>query len=105
MRFTYTLIIGILSITGWSCEENIPTIQPVDYVDPMIGTEFFGHTFPGATLPYAMVQLSPDNGTDGWTFSSGYAYKENTIVGFSHTHLSGVGYTACGDVFDHADNL
>lgn len=72
--------------------------EPVDYVDPMIGTDFFGHTFPGAALPFGMVQLSPDNGTDGWTYSAGYAYKDNSIMGFSHTHLSGVGYTACGDV-------
>ncbi len=72
--------------------------DPVDYVDPMIGTDFFGHMFPGATLPFGMVQLSPDNDTEGWTYSAGYAYKNTTIKGFSHTHLSGVGYTACGDV-------
>ncbi len=71
---------------------------PVDFVDPFIGTDFFGHMFPGATLPYGMVQLSPDNDTDGWTYSAGYAYENTTIRGFSHTHLSGVGYTACGDV-------
>ena len=91
-------ILASLSLLNSCNEENTPDKLPVDYVDPMIGTDFFGHTFPGATLPYAMVQLSPDNGTDGWTFSSGYAYKEHTILGFSHTHLSGVGYTACGDV-------
>jgi len=72
--------------------------KPVQYVDPIIGTDFFGHTFPGATLPFAMVQLSPDNDTKGWTYSSGYSYQDNTIMGFSHTHLSGTGYTACGDV-------
>lgn len=76
---------------------NIPK-KPVDYVDPFIGTDFFGHTFPGATLPYAMVQLSPDNDTDGWTYSSGYSYPDQTIMGFSHTHMSGTGYTGCGDV-------
>jgi len=72
--------------------------RPVDYVDPFIGTDFFGHTFPGATVPFAMVQLSPDNDTEGWTYSSGYSYPDNTIMGFSHTHLSGTGYTGLGDV-------
>jgi predicted alpha-1,2-mannosidase len=72
--------------------------MPIDYVDPLIGTDFFGHTFPGATLPFAMVQLSPDNHTEGWTYSSGYSYPDNTIMGFSHTHLSGTGYTGYGDV-------
>ncbi|MCG8306403.1 MAG: GH92 family glycosyl hydrolase [Cytophagales bacterium] len=100
MRFIYFLLFSLaLSFLAGSCNrKSTGNLQPVDYVDPMIGTDFFGHTYPGATRPYAMVQLSPDNGTDGWTFSSGYAYKENTIMGFSHTHLSGVGYTACGDV-------
>ncbi|MBX2843240.1 MAG: GH92 family glycosyl hydrolase [Flammeovirgaceae bacterium] len=72
--------------------------KSVDYVDPFIGTDFFGHTFPGATSPFGMVQLSPDNDTEGWTYSSGYSYQDNTIMGFSHTHLSGTGYTGCGDV-------
>lgn len=96
--FKFVIII-IFSLFVVSCvkNQNSPK-QAVDYVDPMIGTDFFGHTYPGATLPYAMVQLSPDNGTDGWTYSAGYAYKDNSIIGFSHTHLSGVGYTACGDV-------
>lgn len=80
------------------CNKDSSSKAPVDYVDPMIGTDFFGHTFPGATLPRSMVQLSPDSGVKGWTYSSGYAYKDNSIIGFSHTHLSGVGYTACGDV-------
>ena len=71
---------------------------PVSYVDPMIGTDFFGHTFPGATLPFAMVQLSPDNDIQGWTYSSGYSYGDNTIMGFSHTHFSGTGMTAGGDI-------
>ncbi len=88
-----------ICIGAFSCGKK-PTSekQPVDYVDPMIGTDFFGHTFPGATLPYSMVQLSPDNDTDGWTYTSGYSYQNNTIMGFSHTHFSGMGYSACGDV-------
>lgn len=63
----------------------------VDYVDPFIGTGGHGHTFPGATVPFGMVQLSPDNGQAGWDWCSGYHYSENHIAGFSHTHLSGTG--------------
>uniref|UniRef100_F4CDU4 Alpha-1,2-mannosidase n=1 Tax=Sphingobacterium sp. (strain 21) TaxID=743722 RepID=F4CDU4_SPHS2 len=63
----------------------------VDYVDPFIGTGGHGHTFPGATVPFGMVQLSPDNGQAGWDWCSGYHYSENHISGFSHTHLSGTG--------------
>jgi predicted alpha-1,2-mannosidase len=91
----------ILFILFSACQDQKSTRigkLPADYVDPFIGTDFFGHTFPGATLPFAMVQLSPDNDTQGWTYSAGYAYSDNTIMGFSHTHLSGTGYTGCGDV-------
>jgi len=63
----------------------------IDYVDPFIGTGGHGHTFPGAVVPFGMVQLSPDNGTSGWDWCSGYHYSENQLVGFSHTHLSGTG--------------
>lgn len=63
----------------------------VDYVDTFIGTGGHGHTFPGATVPFGMVQLSPDNGQAGWDWCSGYHYSENHIAGFSHTHLSGTG--------------
>jgi predicted alpha-1,2-mannosidase len=61
------------------------------YVDPFIGTGGHGHTYPGATVPFGMVQLSPDNGTEGWDWCSGYNYNSDSIAGFSHTHLSGTG--------------
>lgn len=61
------------------------------YVDPFLGTGGHGHTYPGATVPFGMVQLSPDNGVEGWDWCSGYHYSSNTIAGFSHTHLSGTG--------------
>lgn len=63
----------------------------VSYVDPFIGTGGHGHTYPGATVPFGMVQLSPDNGTHGWDWCSGYNYSDSTIAGFSHMHLSGTG--------------
>ncbi|MEP6848126.1 MAG: GH92 family glycosyl hydrolase, partial [Acidobacteriota bacterium] len=61
------------------------------WVDPFIGTGGHGHTFPGATMPFGMVQLSPDTRTDNWDGSSGYHYSDDIIYGFSHTHLSGTG--------------
>ena len=61
------------------------------YVNPFIGTGGHGHTFPGATMPFGMVQLSPDTRTDNWDGSSGYHYSDDIIYGFSHTHLSGTG--------------
>ncbi|MVZ61670.1 GH92 family glycosyl hydrolase [Sphingobacterium humi] len=69
------------------------------YVDPFIGTGGHGHTFPGATLPFAMVQLSPDNGKNGWDWVSGYHISADSIAGFSHMHLSGTGI---GDWLDIA---
>jgi predicted alpha-1,2-mannosidase len=61
------------------------------FVDPFLGTGGHGHVYPGATVPFGMVQLSPDNGVEGWDWCSGYHYSSNTIAGFSHTHLSGTG--------------
>jgi putative alpha-1,2-mannosidase len=72
--------------------------EPADYVDPFIGTGGHGHTFPGATLPFGMVQLSPDTRKDSWDGCSGYHYSDNTIIGFSHTHLSGTGVGDYGDI-------
>ncbi|MDE5612194.1 MAG: GH92 family glycosyl hydrolase [Odoribacter sp.] len=68
-----------------------------DYVDPLIGTDFTGNTYPGAQVPFGMVQLSPDNGLPGWDRIAGYFYPDSTIAGFSHTHLSGTG---AGDLYD-----
>lgn len=66
--------------------------QPLtEFVDPMTGTGGHGHVYPGATVPFGMVQLSPDNGEEGWDWCSGYHYSSNTIAGFSHMHLSGTG--------------
>jgi predicted alpha-1,2-mannosidase len=70
-----------------------------DYVNPFIGTGGHGHTFPGAVLPFGMVQLSPDTRVDGsWDGCSGYHYDDDRIYGFSHTHLSGTGCSDFGDI-------
>lgn len=67
------------------------------YVDPFIATGGHGHTFPGAVVPFGMVQLSPDNKSKGWDWTSGYHYSDSELLGFSHTHLSGTGV---GDLLD-----
>jgi putative alpha-1,2-mannosidase len=71
--------------------------SPVEFVNPFIGTGAHGHTFPGATVPFGLVQLSPDNGVAGWDWCSGYHYSSDVIKCFSHTHLSGTGI---GDMYD-----
>ena len=76
--------------------QNVPE-NLVDYVDPFMGTAEHGHVYPGATVPFGMVQLSPDNGTAGWDWCAGYNWEDSIIVGFSHTHLSGTGI---GDLYD-----
>ncbi|RZJ31289.1 MAG: alpha-mannosidase [Flavobacterium sp.] len=73
--------------------------QDSQYVNPMIGTGGHGHTFPGATVPFGMVQLSPDTRIDGsWDGCSGYHYSDAVIYGFSHTHLNGTGVSDFGDI-------
>jgi putative alpha-1,2-mannosidase len=67
------------------------------YVDPFIGTGGHGHVYPGATVPWGMVQLSPDQGQQGWDWIAGYNWEDSLLVGFSHTHLSGTGI---GDLLD-----
>jgi predicted alpha-1,2-mannosidase len=67
------------------------TAQLTRFVDPFLGTGGNGHVYPGATVPFGMLQLSPDNGTEGWDWCSGYHYSSDSIAGFSHMHLSGTG--------------
>ena len=72
--------------------------EPLSHiVNPFIGTDYTGNTYPGAQVPFGMVQLSPDNGLPGWDRIAGYFYPDSTIAGFSHTHLSGTG---AGDLYD-----
>lgn len=83
--------------------------NPIDYVNPIIGTKSMGHTFPGACAPFGLVQLSPDteliphsiNGVyqkDTYKYCAGYQYDDKTIVGFSHTHFNGTGHSDLGDI-------
>ena len=75
-----------------------PGRPAVDYVNPMIGTDAHGHVYPGATVPFGMVQLSPDTRDNTWDGSSGYHYSDTSILGFSHNHLTGTGCPDLGNV-------
>lgn len=96
-KFLSFAAILIFSSVFYSCQ-TVQTKDLSDHVNPFIGTDFFGHTFPGASLPFAMVHVSPDTGTEGWTHCSGYVYQAKSIMGFSHTHWSGVGMVDGGDI-------
>ena len=96
------LSFGILLLFSFSaCVSQQPDAETecyaTEYVNPFIGTDFTGNTYPGAQAPFGIVQLSPDNGLPGWDRISGYFYPDSTIAGFSHTHLSGTG---AGDLYD-----
>ena len=104
-RSQFINIIGLVLffILFSSCTK--PVTKQTDltkYVNPFVGTggsklDGHGNTYPGATYPFGMVQLSPDNGKSGALYCSGYSYNDNVIAGFSHTHLSGTG---AGDLAD-----
>jgi putative alpha-1,2-mannosidase len=96
----FSLAIAIIS--------NCAAQDPTQYVNPFTGTQDMGHTFPGATVPFGMVQLSPDTDTipfyengeynkEVYRYCAGYQYNDSTIVGFSHTHFNGTGHSDLGD--------
>ena len=88
-------LLFILITLTISCN-NINT--PIKYVNTFIGTGGHGHTYPGVSLPFGMMQLSPDTRLEGWDGCGGYHYTDSIIYGFSHTHLSGTGISDYGDV-------
>ena len=99
MRIHFVSALLALCTLG-ACTFSQSSESKTDYtelVNPFIGTDFTGNTYPGAQAPFGMVQLSPDNGLGGWDRISGYFYPDSTIAGFSHTHLSGTG---AGDLYD-----
>ena len=93
----------------WMMFLSLSVNAQVEYVNPIIGTDGMGHTFPGACVPFGIVQLSPDTDTiphniNGiyqkrvYEYCAGYQYKDSTIVGFSHTHFNGTGHSDLGDI-------
>ncbi|RKE46862.1 GH92 family glycosyl hydrolase [Sphingobacterium detergens] len=93
----YLACAGLLGILSCASQRDSAEGSYAKSVNPFIGTDFTGNTYPGAQSPFGMVQLSPDNGLPGWDRISGYFYPDSTISGFSHTHLSGTG---AGDLYD-----
>lgn len=85
-----------------ACTTKTPTSTQkerlTDFVNPFIGTAYHGHTYPGAAFPFGQIQLSPDNGTQGWDWCSGYHYSDSIVSGFSHLHLSGTGIGDLADI-------
>ena len=96
IKVTISILLLPFLLALTSCS-TAPT-TPADNVNPFIGTGGHGHTYPGATLPFGMVQLSPDTRKDSWDGCSGYHYSDDFILGFSHTHLSGTGVGDYGDI-------
>src|SRR6185369_15666626 len=94
MRILSIVCLVLLSCLSVSAQRDLTR-----YVNPFLGTWGHGHTFPGAVVPFGMVQLSPDTRIDGrWDGCSGYHYSDSIIYGFSHTHLSGTGCSDFGDI-------
>jgi predicted alpha-1,2-mannosidase len=90
MRLGLFCLLGVLAFAA--------PADPLRHVNPFIGTGGHGHTFPGPSLPFGMVQLSPDTRLSGWDGCSGYHDRDRVIFGFSHTHLSGTGCSDYGDI-------
>ena len=94
---SFSFILALLFIS--SCTQTNNTIyDPAKYVDPFIGTDSDGHTFPGVVAPFGMIQLSPDTRIEGNNYASGYHYSDTSIIGFSHTRYSGTG-RGSGEIF------
>jgi predicted alpha-1,2-mannosidase len=93
MKKLIAVLVTVLLYSG-----AYPQADLIKYVNPFIGTGGHGHTYPGPSVPFGMVQLSPDTRLTGWDGCSGYHYSDNVIYGFSHTHLSGTGASDYGDI-------
>jgi len=98
MKHVFLSLVTLIFLSAIPVISGAQNNKPSDFVNPFLGTDFFGHTFPGPSLPFAMVHLSPDMDTRGWTYCAGYIYSGNSIMGFSHTHWSGVGMVSGGEV-------
>ncbi|HEY4322954.1 MAG TPA: GH92 family glycosyl hydrolase [Mucilaginibacter sp.] len=106
MKHLFTAVLSLTAVATYP--QSKPAENLVQYVHPIIGTQRMGHTYPGATVPFGMVQLSPETDTpsyelngkynpDVYKYCAGYQYDDKTIVGFSHTHFSGTGHSDLGD--------
>ena len=91
-----------MSIYQYAKDDNAKGKTPYEYVKPFIGTLEYGHTFPGAVVPFGMIQASPDTESKppskSYPWCAGYQYGDTSILGFSHTHFSGTGHSDLGDI-------
>ncbi|SHE81586.1 alpha-1,2-mannosidase, putative [Mariniphaga anaerophila] len=98
-KILFVLFIGgIICTSCFYANKEKDQINYAQYVNPFIGTADNGHTFPGATAPFGLVQASPETGNDGWKYCSGYNYADDSIIGFAQTHLNGTGGPDLGDI-------
>jgi len=93
MKYLITYAFVLINLFSYS-----QTHDYTAYVNPFIGTRGHGHTYPGVTIPFGFMQLSPDSRLDGWDGCGWYHYSDSVIFGFSHTHLSGTGVSDLGDI-------
>jgi predicted alpha-1,2-mannosidase len=101
MKKLYLMFLLGLVTSLYSCiniKDDKKNQSLTSYVDPFIGTGGHGHTYPGATVPFGMLQISPDNGISKWDWCSGYHYTDSITIGFSHLHLSGTGIGDLNDI-------
>jgi len=96
--YCFLILLSVFNCTNSSRDSQKEPLNLLSFVNPFIGTGGHGHTFPGATRPFGMMQLSPDTRLEGWDGCSGYHYSDSYIYGFSHTHLSGTGVSDYGDI-------
>jgi len=97
----YHLLLFIVATVTFGCRNVPQQAQETDliqFVDPFIGSDYHGHVFVGASVPFGAVQLGPNNETQGWDWCSGYHYSDSILIGFAHTHLSGTGIGDLGDI-------
>ncbi len=101
--FYFSVLAAALTIASCTTKkEEKPTVETetnfTQFVDPYIGSDYHGHVFVGANVPFGAVQLGPNNPTQGWDWCSGYHYSDSILIGFAHTHLSGTGIGDLGDI-------
>ena len=97
-KFPFVALVLLATTSLLWAKSEMGTKDYTKLVDPMIGTNFHGHTFPGAIVPFGMIQLSPDTRTETWDGCSGYHYSDRSILGFSHIHFSGTGVGSGADI-------
>lgn len=98
INFALAALLFLSACTSEKASQTTHTTDFTQFVDPWIGSDYHGHVFVGANVPFGAVQLGPNNPTQGWDWCSGYHYSDSLLIGFAHTHLSGTGIGDLGDI-------